>query len=241
MYDFTNLFYKQEKYFNMYTRNLIFFILFISFAFISCGKDDENSKEPQFTIIDPTQKVEGLTYKEILVETTKWWFSRDAMPGIQPLKNILILEGGSGINKRTLTIDREKTLFIPILMFTEWYYLTETCNPNFRPKNGESDTEFLGKIVDGGVKNMSCDFSLNGEKVITDLSKFLVKSDTFRFFVKPVLNPKDCTFSSQEVIAMSGGYSVAMRLKPGIHTIYYKGIACCPNFQSEMTWTITVN
>ncbi len=133
---------------------LSFFILWM----IAVGCKKEELEPDVLKIVALTEKIGNVGYKELDEASTKWLLTKspdDSHPFLdekgeqsqtakQPLAGFTILPSNfGGKNTRTLTISASNYVYVSPLGITFWFYENDKCDPDWKPKTGQSLKDFL--------------------------------------------------------------------------------------------------
>lgn len=220
--------------------------------------EEQTLRVTQPVVLDATKKRFKPLYEELVQEMTKWVLhvpsevspltdpdgSRHAERK-QPVSYAMILNGNfGGATTRSVTIPRDRLVFIPIASVTGWYYKNDACDPDFVPAPGQSDQDFLDAFIAdpvNGITNMSAKF--DGEEIVPNLKQHLFKSSVFKFSPADEYNFPECDYSNKKAITVSHSYCLLMKLPRGHHTLTFSATFQTPGYDDfvvDMTWNLDI-
>jgi hypothetical protein len=230
-------------------------ICLLTTVFFSCKKENEAAPET-VKVYSVTEKVNNLGYADLMEIGDKWLFTakegenpaedpdgKFSEAAYQPNPNVTILAPNfGGISNRTLTIPASKPVYVPILGITGWYFANDPCDPTYGPAPGQSIEAFFGQEIEAYMADMkSVTATLDGKDIVPDLTKYLVYSKAYQLEILEIFQDPNCDNSGKKANAMSGGYSLLMKIPKGKHVLNYKGVFKDePDFEAEVTWNLTV-
>lgn len=231
------------------SQSLFYSLVFFSMVFLSCSKEED-----AVSIIDPSQDVSGKSQKELMVDMTKWVFGNSPSNGPtsdadgkfhqsnQPVNSVFMLAGTLGGNaSRSVTVSKSTPLFVPIIFAGGWFYDNDACDPDYKPKAGESDEAFLDRECNTYLKGMVVDYiKLDGKPLTTDFSKYVVKTNMFTMKIHKDFTNPNCDYTSRNAKARTIGYALALKLPKGNYVLEYKAGDPNVNFSLQVSWNITV-
>ena len=233
--------------------------LLITAVLISCKKSDP---EPDvLKILGLTEKVGNVGYKELSEAKAKLFLTMAndnknpfndekgdlSQTAKQPLAGFTILPSNlGGKSTRTLTIPASNYVFLSPLGATIWYYENDKCDPDWKPKTGQTLKDFLYQELATFVNHEKATASvvLDGVELMPDKTKFRRKSDVFDLVIHPDYNNPACDYSKQTAKTISDSFEILLKLPKGKHVLVMKGIFPDPDpanvFEAIVTWNLTV-
>lgn len=230
-------------------------LLLLAVSGQACPKDSVVATD-NVQIVSLTETIDGKTYSDLDEIATKWIFpadfsktplddadgSRSAI-GLQPLETVVFLASNlGGSSTRSLTIPANRYVFFQLIGSTNWYFVNDPCNPDYKPAAGQSAIDFLSVDIDltlSGVKNMIA--QLDGKDLVTDLTKYKVMTKPFSLIPpKDFLDPT-CDYTNQVAVAIDSSYALLLKIPKGNHVLTYKAnLSDTSDFRSELIWHLTV-
>jgi hypothetical protein len=231
-------------------------MIFSSIVF-SCKKEDA---EPEvLKVYELTETIGGLTYTDLEKIATIWLIGtapdksaandadgKLAATSLQPNPNVTILPFNfGGKSTRTLNIPASKPIYMPMLGYTYWFFDNDPCDPDFKPKAGQSVEAFLQPYIDElFTEEHTISAKLNGKDMVQDTKKFHAQSKAFDMLIPGEFQDPNCAILEKKAHVVSSSYSLFFKLPKGKHTIVYAGDF--PNsdpslsFETEVTYNLTV-
>ena len=235
--------------------------LLITAAMISCKKSDP---EPDvLKILGLTEKVGNVGYKELDEALTKWSLvngADDKNPFLdekgdqsqtakQPLAGFTILPSNfGGKSTRTLTIPAANYVYLSPVGVVTWFYENDKCDPDFKPKAGQTLKEFLYEEMATyfDLSKATASVLLDGTELITDKTKVRWQSEVFDIvnIHKDWNSTLPCDYTGKTAKVVSDSYAVFLKLPKGKHVLVMRGVI--PNadpanvFEAIVTWNLTV-
>jgi hypothetical protein len=229
--------------------------LFLTVIIVSCKKDKKAEPEV-IKVYGITEKVNNLGYADLLSISDIWLTgSKEGenpaedtdgkLSGAanQPNPNVTILAPNfGGKSNRTLTISVSKPIFVPILGVVGWYFDNDPCDPTYGPATGQSIEAFFKPEIESYLANMmSVKATLNGKDIVPELTAYLAYSKPYDLIIPDIYQDPACNNKGKKAHAISGGYSLLMKIPKGKHILAYSGVIKGePNFETEVTWNLTV-
>lgn len=233
--------------------------LMIVIGLLSCK---EKAVEPDvLRIVGLTEKVNGIGYAELNVADMKRSLELPAdktnpyvdetgeasATAKQTVNGFTILTSNfGGKSVRTVTIPASNYVYLSPIGTVFWYYENDKCDPDTKPKAGQSVKDFLyaelAKYVD--LDKATASVKLDGTELISEKTKFRFKSEVFESNIHNDFNSLPCDYTGQKAKLISDGYNILMKIPKGKHTLVMKGIIPDADpanvFEAEVTWNITV-
>ncbi len=229
--------------------------IFISIVVFSCKKEDEIFVPQVLGIAD---KINGYGYKEMGEASIKWLFSKApdpktspfldetgdlSRPSSQPIAGYTILASNFGGNTtRSTTVSASNYVYVAAYGALVWYYDNDTCDPDFKPKAGQSDLAFLSEAFKDFVdmSKVKVSVKIDGIEYMTDLAKYKIATDVFQATIDAGFNNPKCDYSNQKAKIYGEDYAIILKLPKGKHILVMKGEDSSNNFEATVTWNLTV-
>lgn len=232
--------------------NTIKFI-FLYLLFCTLPLSFTYSQEQKITIIKPTETVNGHTFNFLMNELFRWILCNDnydlpladisgsGHENSQPRNDMVFLTGNLGaVSNRSMTMSKEKPIFLPVILGLKWIDKNDIFETDFKPAPGESDGDFLTKVMNKDVDGMVIhSFTINGEYVVNDFSDFRFVSDILDLNLSLNLDP-DCDVDISNFVARGGGYVLALKLPAGQHVIQFEAESYGDDNCQDVTWNLKV-